>query len=126
MIDPFEIGRAYTRDAISAELGGSKRACLPTKDGVVVAACLLTSFNPEAPDVVLCGAGPRNGPMGIALAAHRGAIPFFIKEGVNRWVYRGRFAVSEVLTSGERYECYVDGSGRLVDGVSRVVLMKPA
>jgi hypothetical protein len=96
------------------------------KGGVVVAACLLTSLNPDAPLVVLCGAGPRNGPMGSALAEHRGAIPFFIKEGVNRWAYRGRFAVAEVLTYGERYERYVEDSGRAPDGVSRVVLMKPA
>lgn len=126
MTDPFAIGHAYTRDAIAAQLGGSRRACLPTKDGVVVAACLLTSFNPDAPHVVLCGAGPRNGPMGLALAEHRGAIPFFIKESVNRWVYRGRFAVAEVLTSGERYESHIAGSGRAIDDVSCVVLMKPA
>ena len=97
MTSAFTIGDAYTRDVISATCGGSRRACLPTKDGVVVAACLLTSLNPDAPRVVLCGVGPRNGPMGVALAEQRGAIPFFVKDGVNRWLYRGCFVVDEVL-----------------------------
>lgn len=126
MTEAFAVDQAYTRAVIADRLGGSRRACLPTKDGVVVAACLVRSFNPDAPDVVLCGAGPRNGPMGIALAAHRGAIPFFVKEDVNRWIYRGRFVVAEVLTSGDRFASCIEGSGRSIDNVSRVVLMKAA
>ena len=122
----FGVGCTYSRDTIHARLGGSKRACLPTRDGVVVAACLLKSFNPDAPRVVLCGSGARNGPAGAALAAQTAAIPFFTRVATGRWLYEGRFVVADSLTSGEIFDRLVARSTRTPDGVSRVVRLLPA
>lgn len=121
----FDVGSTYSRDAIHARLGGSKRACLPTRDGLVVAACLLKSFNPDAPRVVLCGSGTRNGPAGALLAAQTGAIPFFTRVATGRWLYEGRFVVADSLTSGAIFDRLVARSTRARDGVSRVVRLVP-
>lgn len=120
----FIVGHEYTRDAIHAQLGGSKRACMPTVGGIVVAACLLKAFNPETPQVVLCGTGPSNGPAGVLLATQREAIPFFTRIATGRWVHEGRFEAAEVLTHGARYDMHVARSSREPSSVSRVVLMR--
>ena len=51
------VGDEYTRNDIHLQLGGSKVTCLPTVNGVIVAACLTTEFSPAAPHVMLCGTG---------------------------------------------------------------------
>jgi len=121
----FEVGCTYTRDEIHARVGGSKRACLPTREGAVVAACLLKSFNPDAPRVVLCGSGARNGPAGALLAAQAGPVPFFTRIDAGRWFYEGRFVVVESLTSGTTFDRLVAHSTRAPDSVSRVVRLAP-
>ncbi len=126
MTDAFEVGAEYTRADIAARVGGSRRACLPTKDGVVVAACLLKSFNPDAPHVMLCGVGPQLTPVSALLAAQRAPIPVFTKLAVNRWRHEGWFAVSATFTDGPRFEHHVARSDRPVASVSRVVLFAPA
>lgn len=122
----FVIGHAYTRREIHDRIGGSTRACLPTRDGRVVAACLLRSLNPQAPQVVLCGRGTHNTPAGEMLAAQDGSIPMFTKLAANRWLFEGAFEVVASFASGARFDRFVDGSGRTVASVSRVVLLRPA
>ena len=122
----FEVGRDYTRAEIHAALGGSRRACLPTRDGRVVAACLLRSLNPDAPHVLLAGTGVRNEPAGALLAVQGGAVPFFTRVAVHRWRYEGLFAVAEVVEAGARYERLVAASGRPPASVSRVLLLRAA
>jgi len=53
----FELGRTYTRDEISSELGGSPEPYLPTKNGRVTYGAFKRDTNPEAPHVVLPGFG---------------------------------------------------------------------
>ena len=122
----FAVGCTYTRDEIHAQVGGSKRACLPTRAGAVVAACLLKSFNPDAPRVVLCGSGVRNAPAGAMLAAQAGSIPFFTRIDLGRWRYEGRFVVVDSITSGEDFDRLVARSTRRPDSVSRIVRLAPS
>ena len=121
----FTIGSTYSRDEIHAQLGGSKRACLPTREGAVVAACLLKSFNPDAPRVVLCGSGVRNGPAGAMLAAQATPIPFFTRIDTGRWLYEGRFAVVDSLTGGADFDRLLARSTRKPASVSRIVRLAP-
>ncbi len=121
----FIIGSDYTRDEIHAKFGGSKVSCLPTHNGVIVAACLTEKFSPDAPRVVLCGQGPRTGPVSVMLARHRGPVPVFIKQGANRWEFRGAFRVTGSLVTGARFVSLIQGSGRSIDSVSVVVLLEP-
>ncbi len=122
----FEIGHDYTRAAIHAAVGGSRRSCLPARDGVVRAACLLATLNPQAPHVMLCGTGPQNGAAGALLAQQVVPVPIFIKQAVNRWRYAGSFVVTASFDAGPRFERHLAASMRTRDSVSRIVLLAPA
>jgi len=121
----FTLGDEYTRAEIHAQLGGSTVSCLPTSNGVVVAACLSTKFSPRAPQVVLCGQGARTGPVSAQFAVQRTAIPVFIKSAPSRWQYRGQFFISRSLVSGDEFKSFVAGSGRSLASVSFVVILRP-
>jgi hypothetical protein len=118
------IGHEYTRDQIHQRFGGSKQSYLPTKQGVVVAACLTQAMNPRAPEVILCGRGKLIERAGAQLAGQSAAIPVFLKRGVNRWEYRGTFAVSSALTSGAIFNDEISKTSRRASDISRVVLMR--
>ncbi len=117
----FKPGTLYTRKDIHDRLGGSKVSCLPMKDGQIVAACLLKSFSPEAPRVMLCGVGPKTTPASERLTRHVGPLPIFIKQAANRWEYMGAFEVVESLDGGARFEAFVAASKRETSDVSFVV-----
>lgn len=119
----FMLCREYTRDEIHARVGGSKQSYLPTKAGIVVAACLTKELNPGAPQVILCGQGERITPAGEVLSRQHLAIPVFVKRAVKRWEFQGRFTVSDSYTSGPEFERLVSGSGRAASDVSRAVVM---
>ena len=119
----FSIGDEYTRDQIHQDVGGSKVSYLPTKDGIVVAACLQKEMNPRAPEVVLCGRGAMIERAAEQLASQSAAIPVFLKRGTNRWEYRGTFAVVDSFTSGAQFVEEVSRSNRRVSDISRVVLL---
>lgn len=119
----FEIGAEYTRDDIHAQYGGSKQAYLPTVAGKVVAICVTPELYPLAPQVILCGQGPRIAPTGAQLAQQTGPVPVFVKRGVNRWEYRGLMRVLAAYTGGPRFESLVAGSRRNPQEISLVVEM---
>ncbi len=117
----FKIGSEYTRDEIHSYLGGSKQSYLPTVSGAVVAACVKPQLNPRAPNVILCGQGPVIAAAGEALAAQVEPIPIFIKRGVNRWEFRGKFRVVAAHSSGPKFSALVAGSGRNASDVSLAI-----
>ena len=120
----FALGCEYTRRQIHAHLGGSVVSCLPTRRGVIVAACLSKAFSPQAPEVMLCGRGVRTTPVSALLAHQKVPIPVFLKSASNRWEYRGQFLVAQYFSSGARFEAFIVGSGRSVASVSHVVVLK--
>ena len=122
----FKVDSEYTRDEIHAQRGGSKQSYLPTRGGLVVAACLTKKLNPLAPKVVLCGQGPVIAAAGAALAKQVEPIPVFVKQATNRWAYQGSFKPSGALSSGPEFQRYLSGSGRATSDVSLVVLLEPA
>ncbi len=117
----FTVGEEYTRDEIHHHLGGSKQAYLPTVSGNVVAICVTTTLNPRAPNVILCGRGPKISASGLALAAQQHSVPLFIKQGVNRWLYRGQFKAKASYSSGPVFSSMVAGSGRSESEVSLAI-----
>lgn len=121
----FTIGQHYTRDEIHDRVGGSKQSYLPTLNGAVVAACLTQALNPRAPEVVLCGRGPRIAEAGDLLAAQSEPVPVFLKRAVNRWEYRGRYRCAASHTGGLDFDRLVAGSGREPSEVSRAVVLRP-
>jgi len=120
----FTIGSEYTRREIHAQVGGSIVSCLPTRNGVVVAACLSKKFSPQAPEVVLCGRGVRTDPVSALFLRQRSAIPVFIKSATRCWQYRGQFLVVESFDSGAKFKGFIAGSGRSETSVSYVVILR--
>ena len=122
----FTIGECYSRDEIHGALGGSKVSCLPSVDGKLVAACLTLRFSPAAPTVVLCGQGPKTAPASRLLTLQREELPIFIKKAAGQWQFCGEFRVAEFLVGGLRFEKFIAGSGRSLESVSYVVLLRPS
>jgi len=62
-----------------------------TKDGEVIGLAVTTRDNPEAPEVIVVGQGPRILANAQRLMACEKAVPVYLKQDVNAWVYRGEF-----------------------------------
>ena len=114
----FTFGVTYTRNEIYAALGGSKRSAIPTVNGVVVAVCIRTDLNANAPAEFLCGAGPTMVKTGNLLASTAGKFPVFIKQRVNHWQYRGLYRVAASHRVGPIFDAMVVRSGRSPSSVS--------
>jgi hypothetical protein len=120
----FELGRTYTRDHISGELGGSPEPYLPTKNGRVTYGAFKLDTNPEAPDVILPGFGPKIEESAELLARQREPIPVFIKREVNAWEYVGIYRARAISHNPDVIEEYARRAGRVGD-VSMVLFLEP-
>src|SRR5438128_10886973 len=92
----FKLGDSYTRDEIHEQLGGSKEAYLPTKNGRVVCGAFKREANPQAPLVILPGKGTQIRTSAELFARQNTAIPVFLKKASNAWVYVGDFRVTRL------------------------------
>lgn len=120
----FELNKAYTREFIHMVCGGNKQSFLPEKNGKVVAACLRTDLNPQAPDVIICDSSASARAAGRTLATQGGTIPVFIKMATDSFRFVGQYAVSESLTIPLDYDTFVRNSSLTSGQVSRVLKMK--
>jgi hypothetical protein len=120
----FEINKNYTREFIHTACGGSKQAFLPTKNGKVVAACLRSDLNPQAPEVIICDGSASARAAGRTLSGQQGAIPVFIKMETDAFRFVGLYAVSESLVAPLECAPYVRNTGFTAAQVSRVLKMK--
>src|SRR5205809_825255 len=90
---PFVRGATYTRDHIHVELGGETVTYLPQRGGRIVCGCFSQDSNPEAPYEILVGGPDESGGESTVerkarlLARQREAIPVFLKQGPNAWLY---------------------------------------
>ena len=91
MCSQFELGKSYSREEIHDALGGSLEDYLPRSMGRVVCACLTREANPDAPHVVLPGAGPNMMAAADQLSQQDDPFPVFIKKRAKEWVYVGMF-----------------------------------
>lgn len=121
----FEKNKIYTREYIHTACGGNKQSFLPTKNGKVVAACLRTDLNPQAPDIIICSSSASARAAGKTLAAQGDAIPVFIKMETDAFRFVGVFAVGESLTVPLDCAPYIRNTGFTSGQVSRVLKMKP-
>lgn len=106
----FQVGSAYTRRAIHAEIGGSTQACLLSKNGHVVGVCFVKEMNPHGPKVILVGHGPQKEKNAAALATQPEAVPVFVKKTKNKWEYLGLYRGTHYDPSPQRE--YVAASSR--------------
>jgi hypothetical protein len=87
----FNKGQDYSRSEINHHVGGSIQSYLPDVNGQVVAGCFRLDTNPEAPNVILPGYGPKIQNAANMFVNGNRPIPVFIKQDVNRWRYVGMY-----------------------------------
>lgn len=92
------VGNKYTHDFICKTFGGDAKSgtYLPQSKQTILCGCFTSTMNPEAPDVVLVGGGPRIIGKAEKLLAQGGAIPIFMKLGTNQWEYRGLYELQNI------------------------------
>jgi len=89
----LKVGQTYTHDFICKTFGGDAKGgtYLPQIGQQIQCGCFTTVLNPEAPEIVLVGNGPKIVGKARKLAAQGGSIPVFLKVGINQWLYQGMF-----------------------------------
>ncbi len=93
MESPLEVGSIYTHDFICKHFGGDAKGgsyLVQNRDGIQCA-CFTSLLNPEAPECILVGQGPRIVGKAERMAKQGGVIPVFMKRAVNQWEYMGRY-----------------------------------
>ena len=108
----FSISEFYTRKQIHGELGGSVQSYLPTVKGHVVCACLTKNLNPDAPNIILVGNGPRIQQNAKLLCSQKESTPIFIKIKTNKWQYVGKYKVDSFSKSPEEIAVHSQKSYR--------------
>lgn len=92
-----KLGSSYTRDQISAMVGGGIQSFLPTKNGRVVCGCFKLDQNPDAPKEVLVGLGPQREGSAKTVVLQQTPIPVFVKREVGEWEYIGVYRATRYL-----------------------------
>ena len=109
----FIVGTCYTRDDIHKALGGETEHYLPQSGGRIVAGCFDPRKNPDAPQEVQVGHGPRRERKARLLAEQEiRRIPVFLKRGSNEWQYQGEYEFVGLSISSEEIEAAEAKSGR--------------
>lgn len=106
---------SYTRSFIHEAVGGgSLQSYLPDRYGKVLCACLSPDMNANAPNVILVGDHIGVLRCGKMLSKQKGAIPVFIKHGVNDWRYAGMYEVERSTVAGEVVSRHTVEAGRVI------------
>ncbi|SHE75681.1 protein of unknown function [Modicisalibacter ilicicola DSM 19980] len=77
-----------------------------TKNGEVQGLAVTVRDNPEAPEVIVVGDGPRIVSNAELLMACERAVPVYIKQAVNAWAFRGFFRATSFSRDPEVIEAY--------------------
>lgn len=96
----LEIGKSFSRREISDVLGGGTIPYLPTVQGVVVCGCFKREprWNPDAPEKIVFGPGPRVLATAEIVAVQGGPIPVFIYQSPAVWEYVGEYRCTGLET----------------------------
>lgn len=105
-------GNFYTREQIHDLLGGGVQDYLPHKDGQVVCGCFKKDTNPDAPNVILPGTGPKIQKWAKVFRGQSYPIPIFIKKDINKWEYVGEYQVKRWTDKLSDITSYASTSGR--------------
>lgn len=105
-INSLVVGNKYTHDFICQTFGGDAKSgtYLPQSQQTIMCGCFTSAMNPEAPEVVLVGNGPRILLKAERLAAQGGAIPVFMKRATNQWEYKGRYELVSLSKNSVDFE----------------------
>ena len=111
---------------LAAATGGG-RDCIRTRNNVPVGLALRENFNPEGPDVLVFGPGPRVAARAKLLMDHgrcSRAVPVYVKRGTDTWVYKGEYRATALLSDAASLQRY-GPSRRGVGKVAGVLFLAP-
>ena len=94
-----------------------------TRNNVPCGLALRLDFNPEAPDVIMFGPGPRVEARAQRLLEHGLAVPAYVKRGTNAWEYMGEYRATALRTDKATLKRY--GHGRRVGEVVGALFLEP-
>jgi hypothetical protein len=124
----FIPGESYTRTQIHDEVGGDTVSYLPQKEGQIVCGCFSTERTPEAPTVILVGHGAEESSNIVKraelLLEHRNAIPVFLKQAANTWLFEGYCRAQRATRDPAVIARNQREAGR--DDVAMVLYLEPA
>ena len=106
-----------TAELAAATAGG--RDYIRTRNNVPVGLALRENFNPEGPDVIVFGTGPRVAARARLLMDHgrcSRAVPVYVKRGTDTWVYKGDYRATDLRFDAATLQRY----GPIRRGVGKV------
>ena len=118
MATPPNNARILTTAELAAATAGG-RDYIRTRNNVPVGLALRENFNPEGPDVIVFGPGPRVAARARLLMDHgrcSRAVPVYVKCGTDMWVYRGEYRATDLRFDAATLQRY----GSIRRGVSKV------
>jgi len=114
-----------TAELAAVTAGG--RDYIRTRNNVPVGLALGENFNPEGPDVIVFGSGPRVAARAKLLMEHgrcSRAVPVYVKCGTDRWVYKGEYRATDLRFDAATLQRY-GPSRRGVGKVAGVLFLAP-
>ena len=115
-----------TTAELAAATGGG-RDYIRTRNNVPVGLALRENFNPEGPDVIVFGPGPRVAARARLLMDHgrcSRAVPVYVKRGTDMWVYKGDYRATDLRFDAATLQRY-GPSRRGVGKVAGVLFLAP-
>ena len=108
----IQIGDIVTRDELSKNVGAGGDGCFLHSQNKVVAIAMNPDKNPNAPEILLVGKGPRKELYASTLLKSGAFVPTFIKRAPHQWVYMGDFKAGKIDRDAEVIDRHAKRSGR--------------
>ena len=110
-----------TAELAQATAGGDDY--IRTRNNVVCGLALRLDFNPEAPDVIVFGPGPRVEARAQRLLESGLAVPAYVKRGTNAWEYMGEYRATALRRDAATLERY--GNRPRVGEIAGALFLEP-
>jgi hypothetical protein len=120
---PLQLGQVIDTAALAGYTAGGTDF-IRTQAGVVRGIAIRRDLNPEAPEVVLVGAGPQRQDRARRYFESRVSVPAFVKRDVDAWEYIGNYRAVDYSESKDAIAKYTTGKRR-PGTVAGVLLLEP-
>ena len=79
-----------TTKQLAEELAGGD-SYIRTKKNIVKGLAITTDLNPEAPEIIVVGSGPRKIANAKLFVFQKQYVPVYVKQAVNAWKFMGKY-----------------------------------
>lgn len=114
--------KTLTTDELAQELAGGD-SYIRTKGNIVKGLAIKTSLNPEAPEIIVVGKGPRIIANAMLFIRQQQYVPVYVKQAVNSWKYLGEFKADKYVQDIDVIEKH--RKHRLASKVDGILFLSP-